>query len=196
MTRIKAPSNLIAPIAKTRDHSFTHHGISVDDPWNWIKDPGYPEVTDPDVLDYLNTENDYFQAVMKPQAALKDKMFDEIKGRIKEDDSSVPWKKGNYIYRWYFEKGAEYRTWTRSPLTSDAETILIDEVRQAEVLDFYRLGDLSISPSGDKMAWSVDTDGSERFTIYVKDLNTGEILSDTISETSGAALCSCWRSRW
>lgn len=188
MAHIKAPVNLIAPIAKTKTHSFTHHGITVSDPWNWIKDPNYPDVSDKDVLAYLGEENEYFQAVMKPYAKLKDKIFEEIKGRIKEDDSSVPWKKGDYIYRWYFEKGAEYRTWARKPLTNDTETILIDEAREAKDHDFYRLGDLSISPSGDKMAWSVDIDGSERFTICVKDLTTNEILSDTVTETSGAAL--------
>lgn len=188
MTRITAPKNIVAPLAKTKAHSFTHHGITVSDPWNWIKDPAYPNVSDKDVLSYLTQENSYFQAVMKPHATLQNKIFDEIKGRIKEDDSSVPWKKGDFIYRWYFEKGAEYRTWCRQTLTSDTETILIDEAHEAKDHDFYRLGDLSISPSGDKMAWSVDSDGSERFTIFVKDLTTNKILSDEIFETSGAAL--------
>ena len=188
MTHIKAPVNLVTPIAKTKAHSFTHHGITVSDPWNWIKDPSYPDVSDKDVLSYLAEENEYFQAVMKPHTNLKDTIFEEIKGRIKEDDSSVPWKKGDYIYRWYFKKGAEYRTWARKPLTHDAEMILIDEASEAAGHDFYRLGDLSISPSGNKMAWSVDIDGSERFTICIKDLTTNKILSDTVTETSGAAL--------
>ncbi len=188
MTRITAPENIVAPLAKTKAHSFTHHGITVSDPYSWIKDPAYPDVSDKDVLSYLTQENEYFQAVMKPHATLQNTIFDEIKGRIKEDDSSVPWKKGDFIYRWYFEKGAEYRTWSRRGLTSDDETILIDEAHEAKDHEFYRLGDLSISPSGDKMAWSVDNDGSERFTIFVKDLTTNEILSDTINETSGAAL--------
>lgn len=188
MTRITAPENIVAPLAKTVTHSFTHHGITVNDSYNWIKDPAYPDVSDKDVLSYLAEENGYFQAVMKPHATLQNNIFDEIKGRIKEDDSSVPWEKGGFIYRWYFEKGAEYRTWCRRASTSDDETTLIDEAHEAKGLDFYRLGDLSISPSGDKMAWSVDNDGSERFTIFVRDLTTNEILSDTISETSGAAL--------
>ena len=188
MDRIKAPKNHDAPKAPVKDHSFTHHGFTVSDPWNWIKDPGYPEVTDKDVLSYLREENSYFQSVMKPHEELKTKIFDEIKGRIKEDESSVPWKKGNYIYRWHFEKGAEYRTWTRRALTDSAEDLLLDEAHEAKDHDFYRLGDISLSPRGDKMAWSVDIDGSERFTIHIKDLAADKVLSDTISETSGEAL--------
>lgn len=188
MPRLTAPDIFIAPIAQVKDHSYTYHGITVADPWSWLKDPAYPDVTDKDVLSYLKEENSYFQDVMKPYSALKDKLFQEIKGRMKEDDSSVPWKKGGYIYRWYFEKGAEYRTWTRRTLQDNEETILIDEAMEAREHDFYRLGDLSVSPCGDKMAWSVDTDGSERFTICVKDLTSGELFEETITETSGAAL--------
>jgi len=119
------------PSADRRPHSFTRHGITVEDPYAWLRDPGYPEVTDRDVLSYLEEENAFFEAAMQPRKALTDRLFEEMKGRIKEDDSSVPQKDGDYIYWRAFEVGAQYRKWYRKPVAagddSAQDQLILDE---------------------------------------------------------------------
>ena len=94
------------PRAEQRQHSYEHHGIRVEDPYHWIRDPGYPEVLDQKVLDYLGAENAYFEAVMAPHQPLIEQLFQEMKGRSKEDDRSVPAKNGDWLYCWAFEEVA------------------------------------------------------------------------------------------
>src|SRR3546814_8698418 len=96
---------LTPPVAAQRPHSFTAHGVTIDDPWAWLKDPGYPEVTDTDVLGYLEAENAYFEAKMAPHRPLVDRLYEEMKRRIKEDDASVPQKDGVWLYWTAFETG-------------------------------------------------------------------------------------------
>ncbi|WP_025896706.1 S9 family peptidase [Kordiimonas gwangyangensis] len=182
---LKTPASPKAPIAARKDYTASHHGFELKDPYFWLKDPGYPEVTDEEILGYLKEENSYFEAVMKPQEKLLDAVFEEIKGRQKEDDESVPWKNGAFEYRWAFAKGAEYRTWYRRAVGADTWDVLLDEVAEAEGAEFYRLGGLSVSPCGRYLAYSADKNGSERFTAQVKNLETGELLKDEIIETSG-----------
>ena len=97
------------PVAATRPHSFERHGVTIDDPWAWLRDPGYPNVTSEEVLTYLKEENAYYEAVMKPLKPLADKLFAGMRGRIKEDDATVPQKDGDWLYWADFEQGGEYR---------------------------------------------------------------------------------------
>ena len=83
----KVPNLPPPPRAEQRPFSYTRHGVTIEDPWAWLRDPNYPDVQDEDVLAYLSAENDYFEAVMAPHKALTDQLFEEMKGRIKEDDS-------------------------------------------------------------------------------------------------------------
>lgn len=180
-----APS--VVPSADRRPHSFTRHGITVEDPYAWLRDPGYPEVTDRDVLSYLEEENAFFEAAMQPRKALTDRLFEEMKGRIKEDDSSVPQKDGDYIYWRAFEVGAQYRKWYRKPVAagddSAQDQLILDEPALAEGHDYFRLGALSVSPDGRYLAYAIDNDGSERFEARIKDFFTGEILPEVIPDT-------------
>ena len=180
-----APSAV--PSADRRPHSFTRHGITVEDPYAWLRDPGYPEVTDRDVLSYLEEENAFFEAAMQPRKALTDRLFEEMKGRIKEDDSSVPQKDGDYIYWRAFEVGAQYRKWYRKPVAagddSAQDQLILDEPALAQGHDYFRLGALSVSPDGRYLAYAIDNDGSERFEARIKDLFTGEILPEVIPDT-------------
>ncbi|MGE5562340.1 MAG: S9 family peptidase [Bacillota bacterium] len=105
------------PIAERRPYSYERHGITIEDPWHWLRDPKYPEVDDPDVLAYLKAENAYFEAWKAQHEPLIDELFEEMKGRIKEDDSSVPIRDGDYLYWWAFRPGAQYRTWYRRKIT-------------------------------------------------------------------------------
>src|SRR5687767_9477722 len=98
------------PIAEQRVHSMIHHGQRIEDPWHWLRDPDYPAVHDPAVLDYLTRENDYFEAAMAPHRALVDTLFEEMKGRIKDDDASVPMPDGEWLGWWAFSPGAQYRS--------------------------------------------------------------------------------------
>jgi len=174
------------PRAAKRPHSVTHHGITVCDDYAWLRDPGYPEVTDPDVLAHLKAENAWFDSRMAPLAPLVETLFKEMRGRIKEADTSVPQKDGDWLYWIEYEEGAEYKKWWRKPVSGGPDELLLDETALAEGKDYFRLGSMSVSNSGRLMAWSADDNGSERFTVRFRDLTTGEDLPDTIADTLSA----------
>ena len=120
------------PVAEKRPHTYTVHGITVEDPYDWLYDKSYPVVDDADVLQYLNTENAYFEYKMAAQAPLTDALFKEMRARIKEDDSTVPQKDGDYLYWSEFEEGAQYRKHYRKPVAGGEAELLIDENALAE----------------------------------------------------------------
>jgi oligopeptidase B len=169
------------PQAEQRPYSYERHGVTIEDPWHWLRDPKYPQVDDPDVLAYLKAENAYFEAAMKPHQGLIDQLFEEMKGRIKEDDSSVPIRDGDFLYWWAFKPGAQYRTWYRKPAADGTDQIIFDEPVEAEGKDYFRLGALEVSPDGKLLATLVDDSGSERFALRIRDLATGEDL-ETVTE--------------
>lgn len=169
-----------APEAKRVPHSVTHHGVTIDDPYTWLRDPGYPNVSDPDVLAYLTAENDYFEAAMQPHRTLIDTLFAEMKGRIKDDESSVPQKDGDYVYWSAFDAGAQYPKWYRRPVAGGADVVILDEPAMAKGLDYFRLGGHAVSPDGRLLAYAVDTNGSERYVLRVRDLDTGADRPDVI----------------
>jgi oligopeptidase B len=171
---------LSPPVADRRPHSFTVHGITIEDPYAWIKDPGYPEVSDPDVLAYIAAENTYFESMMAPHQPLTDRLYEEMKGRIKEDDSSVPQKDGDWLYWTSFETGGEYRKWWRKPVTGGDDVLILDEPALAEGKEYFRLGALTVSEDGRYLAYAIDDNGSERFEIRVKNLENGEHLPEVI----------------
>ncbi|HEU5068593.1 MAG TPA: S9 family peptidase [Sphingomicrobium sp.] len=214
-------ADLSPPRAEQRAHSFEHHGISVEDPWAWLRDQGYPNVTDENVLAYLKAENAWFEQWAEPNKDLIEQLFQEMKGRLKEDESSVPIKDGDWLYWWKFQPGAQYRSWYRKPaekakspvrpersepeasavegrlaqtleerpstslrtneVEEDTAELIFDEVKEAEGKDYFRLGALEVSPDGKLLATMVDANGSERFTLKIRDLTTGEDI-ETITE--------------
>ncbi len=185
------PAQLPAPpVAVRHPHSFEHHGRPVDDNLHWLRDAGYPEVSDEAILSYLKEENAYFEAAMAPVRPLVDTLFAEMKGRMKEDDSSVPRRDGDWDYWWAFETGAQYRHWLRRPTSSTEARVILDEVKEAEGHDYFRLGALSISPDGRLAAWASDTSGAERFTLKIRDLATGEDIETVSSVVNGAVVWS------
>ncbi|HEY0043677.1 MAG TPA: S9 family peptidase [Allosphingosinicella sp.] len=176
------PANLPAPPrAEQRPHSYERHGIRVEDPYFWLKDQGYPKVDDADVLNYLKAENAYFEAAMKPHEGLVETLFQEMKGRVKEDESSVPLRDGDYLYWWAFKPGAQYRTWYRKPVAGGADQVVLDEAAEAQGKEYYRLGALQVSPDGKLAATLVDDNGSERFDLRIRDLATGKDI-ETVTE--------------
>lgn len=185
-----APSTppLTPPIAQKRGHSYTHHGVTISDPYDWLYDKSYPTIDDEDVLDYVRSENAYFEGQMAPQEALTDSLFTEMRARIKEDDSTVPQRSGSYMYWSEFEEGAQYRKHYRKPVgapTSEAPQLIIDENALAKGLEYFRLGTLTVSQNERYLAYSTDTNGSERYTARIKDLETGELLADELDGLRG-----------
>ena len=168
------------PVAARRPHRFTVHGETIADDYAWLRDPDYPAVGDPDVLAYLEAENAYFEAAMAPLQPLVETIYGEMKGRIKEDDASVPQKDGDWYYWTAFEVGGQYRKWWRRPVAGGPDELLLDEPALAEGKDYFRLGAFSVSNDGTKLAYAIDDSGSERFTVRVRDLTTGEHLPEVI----------------
>lgn len=173
-------TDLKPPVAATRPHSFTRHGVTIEDPWAWLRDPGYPTVTDKDVLAYLAEENAYYEAVMAPHKPLADALFAEMRGRIKEDESTVPQKDGDWLYWTDFETGGEYRRWWRKPVSGGEDQLILSEPELAAGKEYFSLGAFSASDDGRWLAYAYDDNGSERFEVRIKDLETGELLPDVI----------------
>jgi oligopeptidase B len=168
------------PIAPKRPHAISQHGeIRVDD-YFWMR---FRE--DPEVLKYLAAENSYLTQVMQHTSALQEQLFQEMKARIKEDDQSVPERRGSHLYYTRTETGRQYRVFCRRHESVDApEEILLDQNVLAEGKSFCRVGVFAVSLDERKLAYSVDFDGSEQFTIFIKDLNTGNLYPETIPNTS------------
>jgi len=171
------------PKAAKHPHSVTHHGITVTDDYAWLRDPGYPEVKDAAILAHLEAENAWFESRMAGQQGRIDALFKEMRARIKEADKSVPQKDGDYLYWIEFEEGAEYKKWWRRPVAGGANELILDEVALAAGRDYFRLGAIAVSNDGKLLAWSVDDNGSERFTARIKVIATGEVLPDEIPGT-------------
>lgn len=175
------------PVAAKKPHSFSHHGLTVTDDYAWLRDPGYPEVKDKEVLAHLEAENAWFESRMAERQPVIDALFKEMRARIKEADKSVPQKDGDFLYWIEFEEGAEYKKWWRRPVGApddgSADELILDEVALAEGKEYFRLGAIAVSKDGTKLAWSVDDNGSERFTARIKVIATGEVLPDEIPGT-------------
>jgi oligopeptidase B len=169
------------PVAEQRPHVIERHGVRIEDPYHWLRDQSYPTIDDQDVLAYLRAENAYFEAAMTPHQPLVEELFEEMRGRIEEDDSSVPVRDGDWLYWWAFEPGAQYRAWYRRPTGGGDTQLIFDEPAEAEGKEYFRLGALTASPDGRWLATLVDDNGSERFKLRVRDLSTGRDV-ETVTE--------------
>ncbi|MFL6863106.1 MAG: S9 family peptidase, partial [Allosphingosinicella sp.] len=148
------------------------------DPYYWIRDDTRSK---PEVLDYLKAENAFFDAAMVPHKELVETLFEEMKGRIKEDESSVPVRDGDWLYWWAFRPGAQYRSWYRKRAEGGPDELILDEPAEAQGKDYYRLGALAVSPDGRLAATLVDDKGAERFELRIRDLASGEVI-ETVTE--------------
>ena len=180
------------PIAAKRPQPYIRHGVTVQDDYAWLRDPGYPKVDHPEIIAHLEAENAWFEGRMAPQQPLIDRLFTEMRGRIKEADRSVPQKDGDWLYWIEFEEGAESKKWWRRPVGApddgSADQLLLDEVAAAAGKEYFSLGALAVSKDGRLLAWSVDEDGSERFTARIKVIATGELLDEAIPGTLSALI--------
>ncbi|MFA3792586.1 S9 family peptidase [Aliiglaciecola sp. SL4] len=175
-----------APVAAKQEYTAKYHGKELSDPYNWLKDSGYPEVDDKPILDYLTKENSYFDEFLAPNKPLIDTIFEEFKGRINEKDESVPWIDNGYEYRWYYREGEEYRTRSRKNIATGEEVVFLDETKLAKDFDYFSLGGWDISPDNRFLVYSFNTDGAERYIARIVDLQTGTYLEDEIPELNGS----------
>lgn len=170
------------PQAAKRPVDLTLHGHTRTDDYYWLREKDNPEV-----ICYLEAENAYTEAVLAHTDALQETLYQELVGRIKEDDQEVPVKKGEYYYYSRTEAGKQYRIYCRKQGSLDAsEEVLLDLNKEAAGHGYMGLGIYSVSPDHKLLAYSLDTDGAEDYTIYVKRLATGEVLPDQIGNTSYA----------
>ena len=187
--RVRVPK---PPRAEARPHVATYHGVTLEDPYRWLKDDAYPHVKDADVLAYLHAENAYFDAMMAPHQGLVETIFAELKGRQQPDDRSVPVPDGAYYYQWRFESEGQYRVWSRWPTALGVEDdapadakVILDEPALAADREYFRLGALAVSNNDRLLAYGTDTSGAERFTLRIKDLTTDALLGDVIENAQG-----------
>jgi oligopeptidase B len=187
----KAKNYLPAPVAPRRPRSFTTHGITVVDDYAWLKDPDWQEVLrDPDVLDadireYLEAENDYTESLLGHTADLQKTLVAEMRGRIKEDDSSVPAADGPYAYMRKFREGGEHEMFGRMPRDGGDVEIVLDGDQLAAAHEYFKFGGSRHSPDHRLVAWSADIKGSEYFSVRVRDWSTRADLDDLVEETDG-----------
>ena len=174
-------NEIIEPRAEKINKIMTMHNHERIDEFYWLNERGNPKV-----IDYLNSENDYRNSYMEDYKGLENELFEEIKSRIKEDDSSVPYLDNGYYYYTRFEKGKQYPIYCRKKdnLKNDEE-ILIDVNKMSQGHEYFRIGGIDISPNNKIMAYSVDTISRRLYTVHFKNLETGEKNTHTISNTSG-----------
>ncbi len=171
------------PVAKKIPKELTIHGDTRIDNYFWLRERDNPEV-----IEYLNAENAYTDSVMAHTKALQKKIYDEIVSRIKQDDSSVPYKKNGYYYYVRYEKGGEYPIYCRKKGSLDAEEeIMLNVNEMAKGYAYYQVVGLNVSENNKFLAFGVDTVSRRKYTIYVKNLETGELLPDKISITTGGS---------
>ena len=178
-----ADNEIQAPVAKKIPVELEKHGDVRIDNYFWLKERENPEVTD-----YLNRENQYNEQMTAHTRQFQEDLFQEMKNRIKEDDSSVPYKLNGYWYITRYEKGKDYPIYSRKKESLDApEEILFDVNEMAKGYDYYRLGGLNVSPDNKLCAFATDTVSRRKYTIQIKNLETGEILPVKIKTTTGGS---------
>ncbi len=158
------------------------HGTR-NDPYYWLRDDTR---SDPKVLAYLEQENAWYRQYSAGYQQLTTQLTEEIIGRVKQDDSSVPYRKGDYLYYNRYETGKEYPIYARKAASGGAEQVLLDVNQLAEGKDFYQVANLAISPDQQLWAYMEDLNGRRQYTLRIRDLRTGKELADTLSGLSAA----------
>jgi oligopeptidase B len=176
-------ASVTPPAARAIPYAFVRHGLTVHDDYRWLQDK-----TDPDVIAYLEAENAYARAMLDHTRPLQEQIYKEMRGRIKEDDASVPERRGDCFYYWRMEEGKQYRLFCcRRGSPDAAEQILLDENALAEGHSYCRVNVYEPSPDQNLLAYSVDTTGSLVFDLYVKDLRSGALVAGPVANTAWSA---------
>ncbi len=185
--------NSTPPDVAKKPHEMTIHGDTRVDDYYWMrltdeqKSAEEKDSHTQEVVDYIDAENDYTESRLKHTKKFQDKLFDEIVGRIKKDDESVPYLDNGYFYYTRYEKGKEYAIHCRKKESLDGEEeILLDENVLAKGHDYFAVGGLDVSPDNQWMSYGVDLVSRRIYTIYFKNLVTGDVLKETIPNSTGS----------
>ena len=194
---IKMNKDVKTPKAEIQAKSLTIHNSTRIDNYFWMrltdeqKTAKNKDAQTQKVEAYLNSENEYFDKVTASTNNFQEELFEEMKGRIKEDDTSVPYFRNNYFYITRFEKGSQYPIYSRKKENLEAkEEILFDVNKEAEGYEYFQLGGLNVSPNNTLVAFATDTVSRRQYTIQIKNLETGNILTDKIENTTGGSVWS------
>jgi oligopeptidase B len=175
-TSIEAPT-----CEKKPERLEVHNDVRIDD-YYWLNDR-----ENEDVINYLKAENEYTDSVMAPLKKFEEDLFQEMKGRIKEQDESVPYRQNGFWYYTRTEEGKEYPIYCRKNGSMDAdEEIMLNVNELAEGFAYYAIGGLAISPNNETLAYGVDTVSRRIYTIHFKNLITGENYEQTLENTTGS----------
>ncbi|MGQ2984511.1 S9 family peptidase [Flavobacterium sp.] len=181
--KTKMTENHTPPLAAVKPKKLEKHGDVRIDNYYWLN-----ERENPEVIDYLNKENAYYNAMTADTKNFQKELFDEMKARIKEDDSSVPYFYNGYYYITRYEKGKDYPIHTRRKGSLDAkEEIMFDCNEMAKGHSYFSLGGLNVSEDNEWAAFAIDTVSRRQYTMQVKNLKTGEILPFKIENTTGGS---------
>lgn len=192
MTTCKLFPDAKAPEAQRLPTSDTRHGQTRIDEYAWLRAENWQEVfkdtslLDPEIRAHLDAENTYQATLMADTTGLQKTLFAEMKGRIKEDDSSVPMKDGPFAYGSSFKLGGEQPRYFRMRRDGGEEQILLDGDAEAEGKAYFRLGDIDHSPNHEKLLWSYDDKGSEFYTLLVRDIATGRDIPEQVTDSGGS----------
>ena len=174
-------TNLMAPIAEKKPYQLKKFNDIRVDNYYWMK-----ERKNPEVIDYLERENDYYEKMTKSTKSFKVELFEELKGRIKKDDESVPYFFNGYWYITRFEKEKQYPIYTRKKDSINAkEELLFDCNQMSEGYDYFSLVGINVSPDNTKIVYGIDIESRRNYSLYVKDLETGKVIDTEIKNTSG-----------
>lgn len=186
-----------APTVEQRPQEIIQHGETRVDEYAWLRDDNWqqvmrePEVLAPDIRTMLEAENAYVGEVMSPLRGLQSRIYDEMRGRIKEDDSSPPERDGPFFYYVRYREGGQYPVYVRRPADENGEItgeeqIILDGDAEAEGFEYFDLGAVSQSPDHRYLAYAVDTAGSEFYTLRIRDMQTGEDVASLTEEGYGS----------
>ena len=175
---------IVPPIAEKRPLNLEKHGDTRVDNYFWMKERDHP-----DVIDYLNKENDYYNAITAHTKDFQKELFNEMKGRIKEDDESVPFKSDGYWYYRRYETGKDYPILCRKKDSLSSEEIIVfDNNIMAKGHSYFSQAGYTVSEDNKIAAFGIDTVSRRQYTIQFKNLETGEIYPEKIEDTTGSAV--------
>lgn len=190
-TSLRRLTDLSPPVCARRSHTDTRHGITRSDEYHWLRAENWQEVfRDESLLPveiraHLGAENAYQEAMLADTKELQARLVQEMRGRIKEDDASVPLRDGPWAYGTAFVQGGQHPRFVRRPALGGAEEVLIDGDRESEGKAYFRFGAVEHAPDHSRLVWGSDDNGSEYFTLRARDLGTGADLPDHVERTSG-----------
>lgn len=191
---MKQKNQPMPPMLKPVPQVETWHGKLKQDDYKWLKAENWqevmhrPQALPKDIRAYLMAENKYFEAEMADTKSLQRELFTELKGRIKQDDSTVPAPQGEWLYYSSFKKGGQYPCYWRKSLNSKRKHLMFDGNAMAKGKSYFSIGDIALNRNQDVAAWSYDDNGSEFYSIKLRDLTKGSDKRDSLKNTSGDAV--------